>query len=259
MGLILIFLVLSLFFTPLAFADDLVWKESIKPLNVTASYTSYNDFFLYDGVDKSEQQSTVSLSSRLAQEGQGWGYELSIDGTHSLNDISARSQGTYKNRQLGIEFEPAIYLSEKQRLYFNLAHHRKTLRPGEGLAQFALSSGQLESRQSKVATTWRYGSEFSPRYVDVEVGITREEYNRDTVLAMGAEYQSVYSSIELGFAYTQASHLITKLRYQEDSYQHSNTRDASYMNAQVGLSWKPSSATRLKLLAGYFSRDFEQA
>lgn len=239
-------------------ARELIWKENIKPLTLKSSYTKFNDFFLYDETKESESWAKFSLSSELAQEGDGWGYTSSLHAYHSLSSIKHTSSNTFEDKGVIFNFVPAFYLSAEQRLYLDLNFQSRALLSGEGVTQFLNIDQQVTESTKKVELTWRYGSELSPRYFDVRLGYSDISYDTELLALNRAEYKSYYAESELGFAYTTASHLLLSLSYRQDRYTFDSRRDADYINSLVGVSWNPSQATNLRFLIGYFNRRFEQ-
>jgi len=239
-------------------ASELVWKENIKPLTLKSSYTKFNDFFLYNEDKESESWAKFSLTSKLAQEGNGWGYSSLIQAYHSASSIKNNDQHEFDDKGLSVNFKPAFYLSSEQRLYLNLDFSTQALLPGEGITQFLQFDEQLTKRNKQLEVSWRYGSELSPRYFDARMGYYDESYDQDFIGVKRAEYKSYYLESELGFAYTTASHILVNLSYSQDRYEFDDSRDANYINSLVGLSWNPSKATHLRFLLGYFIRQFEQ-
>ena len=239
-------------------ARELVWKENIKPLTLKSSYTKFNDFFLYDETKESESWAKFSLSSELAQEGDGWGYTSSLQAYHSLSSIEHTSGNTFDDKGVAFNFVPAFYLTAEQRLYLDLNFQSRALLPGEGVTQFLNVDQQVTESQKKAELTWRYGSELSPRYFDIRLGYYDKSYDTELLTVNRVEYKSYYAESELGFAYTTASHLLLSLSYRQDRYTFDSQRDADYINSLVGVSWNPSQATSLRFLIGYFNRRFEQ-
>ena len=65
-------------------AEELVWKENIRPLAISTSIQYYDDYFVYTEGTNSENVFLGSISSIIGQESEGWGYLFFL---HSLREF----------------------------------------------------------------------------------------------------------------------------------------------------------------------------